>query len=770
MARCWRLQLDVPHDFVVEPGYFRGIHSHDMRVNNDPTENVWKDPITGLVMLKPSFLDEYWLNGLKGLSNWTKVASFWEEIKPVQEASATSMAVLSTVNPSPGSNTSGWQLTSLMATIGIFAILSAITDDTLSWALESTFTLADDEGFVLYYRAMSHELRRHRNLMQIQWDNIGLHLGMDGILTVTRYNRASMSTTPELVEQLAICSPSELANREGYFYFIPVPDQGLLIYHSRTAQRLTSANSSAQAGSVRGHLIKWDTEDDGSGHRRLFRSSKIAVGLNHSGKILYNIGVHTISYAASGNYNDSRFDPGFKPSVAPASVAAIVLPTGRGSVSATLRNADNTGAWSAGTDRQGVIQLALSTSDSKYTPFVLGTYCYWDPIRATRATTAVEPYSVQQIEITEDDLGRWEGSASLLLSGAAQEAIAERGDTTWQLDYTDDPEAPTPTYTTFAGGIARLEQDAAYKMDEGGGYYQTGWTLHGMEYLFGESHALLNSAFDGVTIADAINVILRSAGFAAITITGAATTTTIPAVPEGENWRYGVQMGDSGEDMIRTLLFLLRRKNVEWRLRYDWSGGGWVMEQKPRDTSAGATWTLTPFEDEEDVPSRIVMMGGGKDGFAIRVRPPEFNQFQPFGISGTNPNKANLVPGTPLVNPDSISDTSSPDYLGRVVYARPYFAEVTDVAEINLMGRRVFDAACHRRLIATIPLRDWHDGLAPATQVIVRGFTAGTTTRTDKHTLWVRRRTLRLDLTKDTGAAPGVEIVADSVWESGVDE
>jgi hypothetical protein len=329
------------------------------------------------------------------------------------------------------------------------------------------------------------------------------------------------------------------------------------------------------------------------------------------------------------------------------------------------------------------------------------------------------------------------------------------------------------------GGLARIEQEVSYEIDDAGSYYRATWTLSGMEKRFDEVHNI-RTALDGVSVGDAINVLLTSSGFEPLlSIPAYAASIKIPGVPAGsDSWKWGINFGDSAENAIKKLLFYLRRQNSEYRLRYDWAAasapdwkGHWVLELKPRDTSAPATWTLTPFEDEIDEAARIIPFGGTPGPlFTFKPTPPDGNVIAPLGMTGTNPNKSKIVPGTPIRNVASLTDPDSPNFLGRVVHIFPYFPEVTDPAIININGRRIYAMVGSRKMETKFGLRNWYSEITAGKQIRLRGFKVGEMTRSIIGSTWCKRKTLVLAMSEDACLIPMVTLACCDIWESDIDE
>lgn len=763
MPSAWRLRLDVPYDFPVEQGYVRATHCHNFRPGPGGMDGCWRCPVTGVVMLEPSFLNENFYDGASWwpLTSWTHDVDYWQSIWRDPSLAAGTANFFSSVRPP----TVG--LINQLVDINTWTLtfVSGLTNDAMKWVLASTETLSRDESFVVHVRTLADEHHRYHNWFAVKFGRIGLAFRHNGIVRAYEYGDDD-TLEPTLIDEFQIATAGELANKEHQFAFIPMPGIGLVVYYLSASPHSKTRSSSALSGVSRGHVVRYSAIPDGAGAYYLHDGGEVLLGMGGwtVGKQM-SFGFHRIRFAASGGFTDAVFDPGFKPTTDPDAADAIRVPNGRGTLFATLRNAKDDADWAAGTDRQGRMNFAMSTADSKYTPMLYGSYVRWLPVRATRDTTVVDPEGVNALEFTEDDQGRFEGRADVRMETAAQRKIVERGDTTFVIERCDDPAAETPVWVTQSGGFARVQPGARFRAS---GYDAT-LELHGMEARFDEVTQVLDTAFDGVTPGDSINVVLTACGFTPIDagdMPAAATAFAFPTVSDTQEWKLGPQAGDHGSDIIYALLLFLRKQNQEFILRHDWDLGYHVLELRPKVDDEEYTWLLTAYCDEKDVDALTIPIGG-PDGvlYELTPIPPEANLVQPYGIDSANSSDASRVPGTPLVNVASLGDPDSLDYLGRVVAVYPFFAPVADVPTINVMGRRVFEAISRHRAQILVKVDDYYHDLSPSTHCTIRGPLADQTRGTLWASLWVRRRTVRLEKCVLTSVA----LALDSRWESEVD-
>lgn len=736
-APLFRLTFDVPYTFATEPGCVRSVHCSDFAPAHGILENTTREPLTGLLMLTPSVQKRTWAEDMKGLDQWRHNPAFWREVKRAQENQQAGASLLSTVKPADQAHT----LIEILTQTALVAIeASTLYSDDLKWALESNFFLESDEGFALHYHGLSDEMLRKENWFGVQWDNLYLHFSSHGRVKVYRYaDRAHLERTPAFVEEFQIANAGDLLGRAGYFHFIPVPGYGLLVYHNLRGQKSGVVASNADTRTAPGsHLIRHakitGKPVPASGNFRLFERSPVRLALNPYQA--HVVGFQNLRYPLSGSYADAPLDPGYTPSAAPAVTTALYLRTGHGAATATLKNTKNDAAWTAGVDRQARVSMSLTTTDARYTPFVYGYGIAWNPVMTARNTTPFEPDILMRLEFSHDDYGRFEGRARVLLESAAGRAAAERGDATFLLEASEDGGT---TWQTIAGGLADFGKPTAVQ-DNVGFYYECDVALNDMWQRFDEVHETLASAFDGVPLGDAFNIVFSAAGFAPIAPTAALQAIKIKGAEGGQRWRFAPGAGDDGQKIIKAFLLLLRRQKSEWRARFDWDAAAWNVEPKPRyDDPDTQAWTLTAWSDEANIPGRVLRYSDYKPS----PEPPEANVTTVTGVSGGEPSTV-LVKSAPCVNVASLRDPTSVDYLGRVKLADFQVEAISDPDEVNIMNRRVFEACGHRRFQANYQCPDVVLALRPNTKVTGRAFNA-LRQRASVYTGYLKKRTIIIE-------------------------
>jgi hypothetical protein len=756
MAENFRIRFNVPRDFAYEPGFVRATFCKDFRPDKDSYDKTYRDPATGLLMLQPDFFKETYGQGFKSLSAWDYVAGDWEEFTRAAEVLASG----SGGDPKPRMYTPLFPPT----TGSVLSVLSSITlatairgsqllDDRLLWAMESTFELGDDEGFALHVRGATDEMRRQKNFFLIQWGHVNLHMGYDGVLSCYLWeDRDDLTGDPTLFWQESFVDPGNIGNRDLWIMVVPIPGFGLSVSHSLTGpQNWRSAVSTGWQNATKAVLIPVESEVV-DGVTRVVRQDVVRLAVNPSLNASPRLGFYVLSYPSSGTFTDAAFDFGYKPSGAPEEVAGRYIGNAATSATSALKKIDGTTAWATG-ERQGKVKVTLSTSDPRYTPFVYSTYVRKDGVRATYDAEALEP-DYYNLSWSEDEYGRREGVCVATFSSAEARLMCERGDTTFQLDYRPSPE---DEWTPVFQGLAALKEPLAEIFSSGGAsVYQAIWQLSDDTELLDEVSLTLQTAFDGLSIGEAINVILTAAGeerIDTLDIPATLLAVTVPALsPNQGNFRHGVKRGEHGYKMARTLLNLARRENTEWQLvKRNVTGSddpAWFLRQKPRDTALDALWYATPFEDEIGTAIEVgvtpeqVLRWVSADGVQrYGISPPEANYVQAVGYTGTDPNTAERVLSVPVINADSLNNSTSGDYLGRFKKAYPEFQNLAEQGDLNVAAIRVYTASAHRKISAAIPIVGYLPSLHPNQRWKVRGYDSagGREDKFDGADLWGKR-------------------------------
>lgn len=783
----WRITFDVDNRMTQRPGFAQSPFGTNITqyVKTILDENTWQEPITGMIMLKPSFLTTDWANA----SNWydesvlTRDELFWELMWHGSSGDAVY---------------NGKFLASETATLGdkVMPTISgavhtpqyvtspSVPSDVINIGMQTTAgaNTSVDEGFVINWKIASREVmtNKYRNCLFIAIEKLGIHIDFTGKCSVYWYDDpvSGQYLTASLVDSFDIGSITEMTGKWQTLSIIPVPQMGVLITNHTTKSTVQkSFKSAANSKSISGKLVQVPLRT-ASGAPYVVGAGKLEVGFNPDFlNLTYHVAFHRIRYpvtaeGGTGNrFMTQVYDPGFIPQTAPASHTVGAYQTNAATSSSVSLFNQNAGTYTIGTDRFFRHRLLLSTTNAIYTPMIYGIYLRWENLRVTRATTPVLIDRYSHLEFFDDDLAYGGGRLKATHVGQNEITIVERGDTTYKIERTDNPAAATPTWVTQQTGWARLSSCDVF-LDNAGtnsfAYrYEAEWELTSEIGRFNEVNQFLHTAFDGTNIGSAINNVLNAAGYDAIPtidLPADAINTIVPVPPRGQSWRHGTKTGDRGDRIIRQLLMLLRKQFVEYRLRWDQINYKWVLEAKPA-YNAATIWKFVPNPADHNVASNKICVGESPKVYTINVSPPETNYINGVGTTTAQNDAARVPSANPLINRASIFDANSPDYLGRIITSMPIFVPYIEPADILKMTRRVYDAAAQRRFQLKVCSFYYVDGFQPGARcrmLMVNGVD------TDYDDLYMKRRTVVIS--RDSGGivAPKVEYNCESNYVSTV--
>jgi len=750
------LELDTPYSFAIENGFARTQRSTDFRILPGGELGTWLDPVSGVLMLYPSFLDNTFTGGLRPLSDFTTTATegqWWAQVaRGGEDGGVLAAAMLASLRPT-GVDPTGLTLTSVAQAL-ITIASSPTLQDTLVWAASGNFQIPRDGSFTIHYDTLNDEVMRHHNWFAVQWANVYCLFGMDGICSVYRYNDSSMQTYTQ-IDRFQYADTGEVMYRHAQFSFVPIPTVGLLIYHSYTERAPKTASSSAQSRALRGHVVPWQAGTDGSGNFYMFDASSINIAFNPYFR--HVIGYQDVSFATSGGFVDAPFDPGYKPSVGPSAVQAITAQTGVGSVMAALYDPDGVTPWTAGSSQQGRVGMILSGTSTN-TPFVLGYGVAIPPVMNTRNPGAVTIYNTTgrgqedrllHLNWEDTDDGRFDGQVTMQLYSAAAMKIAWRGDATWSL---------SADGVVFAGGFTVRGSWDIEPMEGTPGYYKVTVKLADMHARLKEGHYFIENALDGVTLAAAFNNVLSCTGFGnAGSLPPQAYTQEIPITSDGRSWKWQFREGDDADALFEILLFLMRRQQVEYVAAFDWADTGtWQVTTRPGSLgTTWAVWYLSPFSEDANTVGNVWWYGPGTK---FTPESAEGNIVIAEGVLDPGPD-GTRVPTVPLINLPSINDPTSPDYLGRALEIKYAVDNVEDIPTLQTIQRAIFDAATTRRLKGQIKIEMLQMALAPNTQVMVTDWNGSVIANA-----WIKKR--HVVVNDPYGATMDLDV--DTVWQGEV--
>jgi hypothetical protein len=741
----YRLTLDVPYRFVVRPAFERATHCVDLAAES--VQNLYHDTGAGVLILTPSTLDHRWRENTVPTDSINKQAAYWREVyRSAREASETPARFMGSVLRANQDRT-------LMEWYISIAIEAIRAGHLLRWVAETQFQLQRDEGWAVHIQCADDEYTREGDYWYAQWDRYALRMDTAGNLAFFRYpDRDNLQQPPKLVAQWysGVSSPVRSAVSVAA---IPLPPLGVLVLTvvSGGARLMQASTSSTTRQIASSKLVPLpdDAENIGTTESPVYslcRPSPLRLAVN----IMYNpiVAIERVRYPESGTLIEKPFDvPPINPQV-PQAVPIVAL-THKQSASVSFER-ESGGSWVAWNDAQSPLQargiMQLTTDNPIYTPVVVGYFMRCEPFVAERDTTPVLAERVLELELTKDEYAREEGYADCLLESDATRRIAQRGDTTYRLEYRMRDGDP---WQTLSEGFATVESITPMRIRPDRFPCRVRFALKGMWGRFSEIFQLASTAFDGVALSDAFNKLLEGCGFERIASPpDALQSLRMPAAPAGDTsggWRYAPRVGQSSEEILRTLLLFATATGSEWRLRWDYNAGAWTLEQKPDGLPA---WTLL---DAGSVDPALRQYRYSE--LEIVPRPPEANIIYVEGATAPSKEGERLV--VVLVNEDSLTEPESLDYLGRYKLLRVQADTLSDLDAVQRLADRLYDAAARHAIEAQVrlPLPPVYDTallelLSPPRRVQV--LEAGTVLLDG----WVKRATL----TASGGSQPRAEL------------
>ncbi|MBS7612601.1 hypothetical protein KEJ27_10475 [Candidatus Bathyarchaeota archaeon] len=603
----FRAIVDYPVSLNKEPGYncmrlASEFQPQPVGVNNEPFQGTWQDPVSKVILLKPSFTDNrfwnnsYWIRS----TDWVGGSHILKGMRTHYELPVVGYTA---VDPLEGRQIEGEPVP-----------LPPGPED-WAWTFR-TPQLEENEGWVLYWFSSADPLTRTPDRIFIQLDNYGFRIRRDGEFTVWLLDNnqwiptfiGGRLTVPQDYSWLIAC--------------IPIPYVGLsfqIFGVSRTGdtdQPIRIASRGDNPG-----LVVWrTTEDVGGEYQRITPATVLRIASDPDGPAIA-VGLHRIRYTVgTGTYVDGGFDPYYKPTVSPTVDPYISRPATGTNITLEVMGSSGIQSYNPNSHRVGRVRATLSTGTATYTPFLRGYKVSFSQVPLSRTTTPL----ILPDRTTEESIllrGTW-----LTATFRSYRTGKRDGTLEWWIE--DD----SPLYPILMRGDFPI----LFEMREGAGNW-TPWMimwgtkptltretykLHGQPrrgwrvkipiqdptWRLDEMLFLSETAFDDRPIADCINEILRYCGFTGLTSAPAeAYEKKLPSRKADLRWKYGPRAGDTARRVINLLLWLLKDKDTQYRLIYklhpDPTQSGWILEKFTRPTTAPVPdWY---FGETTQVPSGI---------------------------------------------------------------------------------------------------------------------------------------------------------------------
>lgn len=671
--------IDPPMSFATENGFTKAQNCRAFTPQS--STGVVVDAATGMLMLTPNYmLPDTLRTQVVQFAQWELVSTHWlplERGHGVRDSPPYLRGGFATIGMKKPTSL-GRPSIALSSVTRAWPIASGTGIDVSYWVAKSKQVLAEDQGLWVMLEARSDPANLVENYFGVSWDNVLVAVRKDRRVEVYTCERGSLPGLEQwkLVASGALSTSISPTPEMFSLALIPIPGRGLSVTFTgyRHVVGVTKRDT-GRLGSI-SFVAPLSSISAGDAYRMLL-ASPVYVRANPFTPV--DFAMAFVTYGASGHMIDAAFPLPYPPTVSPSSSAAIgyVPIAGYSSITTTVTamTGDGSTTWSPG-ESQASAKVELLTSDARYTPFVHSYRIDWPSVTATRAPgmVTVDDESILALEVTDDIEAPSAATATVLVpKGSDAFAKVKRPDFVYTLQ---NREEGGSTWNDWCHGVGRATT-IGHTGSVDGHYYRAELQLDDMHSMLSELHVMTEGGFDGQTVASGINKLLTSAGFAPIDDTDfplAMRTTTIPAPQGDERWKYAPTLGQSGIDLLDTLLRHVQTANTRYRLRF--TSSGWVAE---------------PISFEQ-TPTYVYYRSGEVAGapwvrsLDVSPIPPEANVIVVQGASATDEGAARLV--SYYVNEASLANPSSVDYLGRQRVMMVVLPEAQTIEQVKYWTRQ----------------------------------------------------------------------------------
>lgn len=750
----WRLQLDTPYWWPTESPYDLSVHCSEF-VHADKAEIDTQNDLTRMLSLAPTWAQNLAQATVEPLASFRSAgSSWWREAttpEPIQRHVVS--VVPSGGNPLSRAITYGYNLPVISQ--------DDAKRDNLVWALQLNDNLREDEGIAFCASPIDSPWGRRLNWYLIQMGQYAVHLGQTGSATVYRYDTAHPSNAPTVLDRFQLIDVEHLVG-DLFISITPVPGIGLAVKSHPLTSRASIGKTRNGIQNITGRLIRCSQLAADGSYRPANPAGPLAIAVNPY--IGHRIALIRTRYVSPRTYTEGPREIGIPIITQTPTVALSQIPSPNVTATAQIVAPDGS-AYQTGM-RRYCVRITLSTTDAWRTPRVTGYSVHKDGVSTYANTTPVyvsgdpasTPDRLTHLEWSVTSHDRYEGRARVYVTSAACRAIVERGSTAYTLQKSADGGG---TWSGVFGGIAEV---SAIRPLAGTGQwaYDAELVLHDMWRRFEEVRYLWRPRHDAQSVADAINGVLAAAGFGPMVNTpqDALTTMLPPILSPDIPWEFAPREGDSGADILRVLLQLLRKQFIDYYLLYSWSGRTWRLYRRYR--TEPTPWTLVP-SGTRNSSARVWTYAD----LTIIPHPPEGNNLTVIGRHADNPMGTAAV--VCLRNPASQTDQSSRDYQGRATHVVVTVSPLADETEVAKMARRLYDVTCRRRVEARVTLTHYAPMLTEGFPVKIQdaqgnyiAVDAPPGMPSEANVFWLKRSTIIVE--RDDLERQILEL--DSIWEA----
>lgn len=803
------------------PGAFHGSDLYKADPEGFSTKKYWHEPLTGILLLQPNFLNEQFWNTTTyetaklTAAEWTFGSGDFETLY-LQNISATPC---SPVVVTHHTNTSGAidPLTGLTAVeihnstgTPASSLLAGNSNADYAYLLQTDEELARNEGFA--FQLLTHDLAQGSI-----FPYLCVYFGGDYCLLMGSGGRAELwknepitdsdtqdETTWRRVQVMDYSSSVDPENN-GAISVMVVPFSrkyiGFYIGPGLVTSTWAGSNGSEDTSPARRYLYEvkpiaeYDTgtgttEDDDDGLFRITPKGKVTIAaplLSQFALGFYRLrypSTEQTVYLAPENLGEI-FDA--KPSW------ESVGTNNRGLVTYDTVNVDST-AWDETTDTESVAKIVSTAGQGLPSETASGEYCYSPEMYYATATidsnvaeTVRTPVDIsnlfQQCSLTQrinepSYMDVWTAPDESLNPYQRSHSMPIR------LKMTDPATVANDTWTLFEGYVTDNAADVGPIGPALSFQCVDGWQILD-ECLIWDS-----PVHDGKGIVESIQYYLNYAGYdnSRIYVTDLVLSTYLPEAERPQDYTFRARPGDTAGDCIRRLL----DAGLDVRLRQGWGTDGltaldgatslstedwvWIIEHRPVYTTstpisgrfwirrpAGVSWEHDAHADRfktEGTTTNLKVFSA-----TINTKGPRYNKLLLDCPTGSGKDAERISIKT-LTNVDSIETSAHRDYTGRVKvgYIPASTHGARSINDLTLVARRIEEDEMHTAEYATIS-GEWRPWILPDSFVELYDYshTTGFVVKLGVYRVLEASPSFRYD--RDTAQVALIECLYTLMWE-----
>lgn len=614
-----QLLLDTAATRLTETGWGKTLSARQFVVDGEMDSALWREPITGALMLRPAPLSAEWRESedfesyKPAATAFHRQAAFWETI---YTKSAGKDPFLSTLYPA-GADPADIALPISVDLDG----LKTDHGEELVWALQSKASAKANQGFYLETRHFGFDFEKASNYLVVAFGQYALRLQTDGMAILFKYESNSWTQRKEM----RFCGQSEQHGNSLSLLVLPILGNRLHFYFS-TGRAVNAAfdhertpGPSDEYHSYRLPLSEehWDQD---AGLWRVTDEGPLRVALSPGRR--YFLQLAGVVFAEGEKTAVLGHDDIHIPRTNAPTVTLHGYMPGDSSATATVLDRSTGLIFDPGTDTLPQPSVTLAASSNRV----------WSP-ELHAVTLDLSPKTAIASPVSTDvgaDVLRLRVRLSNTLAAQSLDVVLRDP----FVEY-----APGLTCSLTLAGQTVFGGSAVESLVDGSAgtgrlRFRDGWERLEAIRLGPEI------AYDGLEHTEVVRRLLRRAGFpdTAIEISEDEGRLpggggVIPVSPAANDWRFAPKSGDTPAGILR----LLAREFSGWGLRDD--GGVWRYQPRPMAAEA----TRFVYVKSADYNTSMVNAADRIRAFRIAeaTAAPEFNAITVYGMdaSGGEPRR-----------------------------------------------------------------------------------------------------------------------------------